>query len=97
MGEEKHWHLICYDIRDPKRWAKAYKTLKGCGDHLQLSIFRVHLTRTKLASLRWKLSKILEDEDSLLIVRLCPSCAQRVIDSTGTEKWVEPDSKYEIY
>ncbi|OPX19669.1 MAG: CRISPR-associated endonuclease Cas2 [Desulfobacca sp. 4484_104] len=97
MGEEKHWHLICYDIRDPKRWAKAYKILKGCGDHLQLSIFRAHLSKTRLASLRHKLSKILEGEDSLLIVRLCPSCAQRIIDSTGTEKWVGPDVKYEIY
>jgi CRISPR-associated protein Cas2 len=97
MGEEKHWHLVCYDIRDQKRWAKAYKVLKGCGDHLQLSIFRVHLTKTKLAFLRWRLSKILEDEDSLLIVRLCSGCAQRVIDSRGAEKWQKPDSKFDIF
>ncbi|MGP8051964.1 MAG: CRISPR-associated endonuclease Cas2 [Desulfobaccales bacterium] len=97
MGEEKHWHLVCYDIRDPKRWAKAYKIFKGCGDHLQLSIFRVHLTKTKLAALRWKLSKILVEDDSLLIVRLCPSCAQRVIDSRRAEKWQQPDLKVEIF
>jgi|UniRef100_A0A7C3ZDK2 CRISPR-associated protein Cas2 len=97
MGEEKHWHLVCYDIRDPKRWAKAYKILKGCGDHLQLSIFRVHLTKTKLAALRWNLSKVLDEEDSLLIVRLCPGCAQRVIDSRGVEKWQKADAKFEIF
>jgi CRISPR-associated protein Cas2 len=97
MGEEKHWHLVCYDIREPKRWAQVYKILKGCGEHLQLSIFRVHLTRTKLADLRWRLSKILEDDDSLLIVRLCPSCAQRVIDSRGLECWSQPPAKVEIF
>lgn len=97
MGEEKNWHLVCYDIRDPKRWAKAYKILKGCGDHLQLSIFRVNLTKTKLAALRWKLSKILVEDDSLMIVRLCPGCAQRVIDSRGAETWHQPDPKVEIF
>ena len=97
MGEEKHWHLVCYDIRDPKRWAKAYKILKGCGDHLQLSIFRVHLTKTKLADLRWKLSKILVDDDSLLIVRLCQGCAQRVIDSRGVDQWQKPEPGFEVF
>lgn len=96
MGEEKHWHLICYDIRDPKRWAKAYKILKGTGDHLQLSIFRVYLTKTKLAALRWKLSKVLHDDDSLLIARLCPGCAQRVIDSRGAETWQKPKEDFDI-
>jgi CRISPR-associated protein Cas2 len=97
MGEEKHWHLVCYDIRNPSRWAKAYKTLKGCGDHLQLSIFRVHLTKTKLAALRWKLGKILEEEDSLMIVRLCPGCAQRVIDSRGVGQWQKSEPGFEVF
>lgn len=96
MAAEKHWHLVCYDIRDPKRWAKAYKVLKGVGDHLQLSIFRVHLNKTKLAALRWRLSKILTEEDSLLIVRLCPGCAQRIIDTQGEDRWRKPDSGFEI-
>jgi CRISPR-associated protein Cas2 len=96
MAEEKHWHLVCYDIRDPKRWAKAYKVLKGAGEHLQLSIFRVELTRTKLAKMQWRLSQILEKEDSLMIVRLCPGCAQRVIDSRGENYWREKSSQIEI-
>jgi CRISPR-associated protein Cas2 len=28
MAESKNYYLICYDIRDPKRWRKAYKLLK---------------------------------------------------------------------
>lgn len=97
MGEEKHWHLVCYDIRDPKRWSKAYKILKGSGDHLQLSIFRVEMNKTQLESLRWKMSKILIEEDSLLIARLCPGCAQRVIDSRGDDFWKELPPKIEIF
>jgi CRISPR-associated protein Cas2 len=97
MGEEKHWHLVCYDIRDPKRWAKAYKILKGCGDHLQLSIFRVEMNKTQLESLRWKLGKILKEEDSLMIARLCSGCAQRVIDSRGEDFWKKPAPKFEIF
>ena len=35
MAELKHWYLICYDIREQKRWRKAYKLLQGYGETLQ--------------------------------------------------------------
>lgn len=97
MGEDKHWHLICYDIRDQKRWYKTYKILKGAGEHLQYSVFRVQMNKTRLEALRWELSKILTDDDDLMIVRLCPGCAQRVIDSRGTNQWTEPLPKFEMF
>ncbi|HOI96559.1 MAG TPA: CRISPR-associated endonuclease Cas2 [Syntrophobacter fumaroxidans] len=98
MGEDKHWHLVCYDIRDPKRWYKAYRILKGCGEHLQYSIFRVQMNRTRLEAMRWELSKVLKDEeDDLMIVRLCPACARRVIDSRGSEPWTEPPSRFQVF
>jgi CRISPR-associated protein Cas2 len=96
MGDEKHWHLLCYDIRDPKRWAKAYKILKGRGERLQLSVFRVQMTRIQIEELRWKLSKVLAEEDSLMILRLCAGCAQRVIDTGGDDKWKNPPPAFEI-
>lgn len=97
MGEDKHWHLVCYDIRDSKRWYKTYKVLKGCGEHLQYSIFRVRMNKIRLEALRWELSKILEDEDDLMIVKLCPGCAQRVIDSRGTEEWKEAPTRFDVF
>lgn len=97
MGAEKHWHLICYDIRDRRRWAKVYKILKGIGDHLQLSIFRVHLSRKQLESLRLDLEKILDNEDSLMIARLCSACAKRVIDSKDESIWKEPVPGFEVF
>lgn len=96
MGN-RHWHLVCYDIRDQKRWAKVFKILKGRGEHLQYSIFRVRANKTQLESLRWKLSKILTDEDDLMIIRLCPTCSQRVIDSRGEDKWKKPPKAFEIF
>jgi len=97
MGQEKHWHLVCYDIRDPKRWRKAYKKLKGRGDRIQYSIFRVHATRTQLENLRLALRQVMADEDDVMIVRLCPGCAQRVIDTRGKDGWIESPSSFEVF
>jgi CRISPR-associated protein Cas2 len=96
MGAEKHWHLVCYDIRDHHRWARIYKLLKGTGEHPQLSIFRVHLSVKQLEKLRLDLENFMEDEDDLLIVRLCDSCAKRVIDSREFI-WKEPMPGFEVF
>lgn len=32
-------YLVCYDIRDPKRWRQVFKVMKGHGEHWQYSIF----------------------------------------------------------
>jgi len=33
-------YLVCYDIRDDKRWRRLYKAMKGYGEWLQLSVFQ---------------------------------------------------------
>ncbi|MBF0502361.1 MAG: CRISPR-associated endonuclease Cas2 [Candidatus Riflebacteria bacterium] len=97
MGAEKQWHLVCYDVRDPKRWRKVFKKLKGRGEHLQYSIFRVNLSVIQLEALRFELQKILAVEDDLMIIRLCDRCAQHVIDSRGEKKWQEPLPTFEVF
>ncbi|MBU4261291.1 MAG: CRISPR-associated endonuclease Cas2 [Proteobacteria bacterium] len=98
MAAEKHWYLFCYDIREPKRWRQVFKKLKGRGNHIQYSIFRLNLSKAQVEELRWEIEKELTDEDDLLIVRLCQSCAQRVIDSREHEhKWHEPQPKFDIF
>jgi len=97
MSDQQHWHLVCYDIRDPIRWRKAFKILKGVGEHLQYSIFRVRLTPKHLESLQLRLEKVLDDEDDLLIIRLCDQCANRIIDTTGEAKWKEKPKAFEIF
>ena len=62
MAEERFWYLVCYDIREPKRWRRCFKLLKGYGTSLQYSIFRCRLTRRQLERMRWELEKELASE-----------------------------------
>lgn len=87
MAENRHDYLICYDIRDPKRWRQAHKVLKGYGESLQYSIFRVRLTPRDREQLRLHLETILTQEDSLLIVGLCNRCVERAIACNRPEVW----------
>ena len=36
-------YFVTYDICDPKRLRRVYKTMKGFGAHLQLSVFQCEL------------------------------------------------------
>jgi CRISPR-associated protein Cas2 len=70
----EHAYLVCYDIRDPRRWRKVYKTMKGYGDWLQLSVFQCRLGREKVLRLTDKLSDIVDrEEDHVLIIDLGPA------------------------
>lgn len=94
----KHWHLICYDIRDPKRLRKVARMLEGHGTRVQYSVFRVRLDRLALEKLHWELNQILADEDDLLVIPLCPRCAGRIPEhSTGDQSdWADRPSSFRI-
>ena len=64
---------------------------------MQYSIFRVQLSKVRLEALRWELGKVMDrDRDDLMIVRLCPGCASRIIDSRGAEMWKEPPPRFDV-
>jgi len=96
MGEQKAWYLVCYDIREPKRWRRCFKLLKGYGDSLQYSIFRCRLTRRQLERMRWELEKELESEDSLMIAGLCSGCTSRLIARNTKVEWVEEEPRFRV-
>jgi CRISPR-associated protein Cas2 len=96
MHETRRWRLVCYDIRDPKRYRAAHKLLKGYGEPVQYSIFRCRLDDRQTAHLRWQLAQILADEDSLLIVDLCPGCAGRVISCNHKAGWDAPPPTFAV-
>lgn len=75
--KQKKWFLISYDVRDPKRLRHVAKHLSGYGVRIQYSLFRCCLSQREAERLRWELSKILTSDDSLLVIGLCPNCAQR--------------------
>ena len=96
MSNEKRWRLVCYDIRDPKRYRKAYKVIRGRGQPLQYSIFRCFLDTREVEELRWQLERILDKVDRLLVVDLCPSCAMHAISRNHVDGWQERPPPFRI-
>jgi len=66
-------YIVTYDITDPKRLRRVFKTMKAYGDHLQLSVFQCDLTAIQFVKMRTALEDIVKhDEDQVLIVDLGP-------------------------
>lgn len=78
MPEPRHLYLLAYDVMEPKRLRKVHKTMTAWGKPVQYSVFRVRCTGRELARLRFELSKILDADDRLMVIRLCAGCASRV-------------------
>jgi CRISPR-associated protein Cas2 len=78
MPEPRHLYLLAYDVSDPKRLRKVHKTLTAWGKPVQYSVFRVRSSSRELERLRFELTKLLEPDDRLLVIRLCEGCASRV-------------------
>lgn len=96
MPEKKMWHLVAYDVRDPKRLLKVAKHLKGYGVRLQYSLFRCRLSERQRERLQWELSLLLKPEDDLLIVGLCSHCSERLRKKGGNMDWEPEFSLFEI-
>ncbi|KYF63308.1 MULTISPECIES: CRISPR-associated endonuclease Cas2 [Sorangium] len=78
MPEPRHWHLVVYDVSEPKALRKVHKVLSAWGKPVQYSVFRVRGTARELARLRFELTGLIASEDRLMFIRLCPDCATRV-------------------
>jgi CRISPR-associated protein Cas2 len=96
MGEIRHCYIICYDIRCPKRWRKAYKLLEGYGERIQYSIFRCVMNQRDREKLRWELETILAKEDSILFVRLSDRCVQDIPKYNRPGTWENTDKPFLI-
>jgi len=78
--------IITYDICDPKRLRRVFKTMKGWGDHLQLSVFECQLSAGEKIELQVELAEIINhDVDQVLFIDLGPSDGrgERVIEAMG--------------
>ncbi len=62
---------MTYDIADPKRLRRVFKTMKGFGAHLQLSVFQCDLPEIDLIRMKAALTEIIHHtEDQVLIIDL---------------------------
>jgi CRISPR-associated protein Cas2 len=94
----RQWHLISYDVRDPKRLRRVAQKLEAYGTRVQYSVFRCRLDKVSLEKLHWELQEIMKPEDDLLVIPLCSECAAKVPDhSTGDQtSWAEKPPSYRI-
>lgn len=78
-------YIVTYDICHPKRLRKVFRTLKGYGEHLQLSVFRCDLTRSQRLQLAARLGDTIDhEEDQVMFVDLGPSDGRaHAIDYVG--------------
>lgn len=66
-------YIVSYDVSDPRRLRQVFKTLRGWGDHLQLSVFQCELSPKELVELQSALGEIIQrDEDQVLFIDVGP-------------------------
>ncbi len=67
-------YIVSYDISCPKRWRQVYRTMKGYGRWLQLSVFQCRLTKARAIRLKADLEELVHRfEDHVVIVDLGPA------------------------
>lgn len=73
--------IVSYDISDPKRWRRVYRTMRGFGQHLQLSVFSCDLTPAQRIQMIAALESAIDaSEDQVLVIDLGPSQARPIQD-----------------
>lgn len=69
----RHRYLVAYDISDPKRLRRTFKTMRGYGDSLQYSVFQCSLSDVEKMQLVQALTAVIKhDEDRVMIVDIGP-------------------------
>ena len=79
---DERLYFVVYDIADPKRWRRIFKTMHGYGDWVQLSVFQCRLTRVRHAELIADVDNIIHhDEDHVVVIDIGPAdkVAPRVV------------------
>lgn len=81
-------YMVAYDVADPQRLMRTYKTMLGYGDRMQYSVFSCDLSSVELARMREDLAELLDyGKDRVLIVDVGPSYgggADSRIEAIGT-------------
>jgi CRISPR-associated protein Cas2 len=74
-------YIVSYDIAKPKRWRQVYRTMRGFGQHLQLSVFACDLTPSQRIEMLAALESAIDaNEDQVLVIDLGPSQARPIHD-----------------
>ena len=82
----RHTYIVSYDIADPKRLRRVFRTCQDYGNHLQFSVFECDLSAAEKVDLETKLKGVIHnDDDQVLFIALGPaeSRGDRIITALG--------------
>lgn len=85
-----HRWLISYDVSSDKHRQKIAKTLLDYGERVQYSVFECDINEKELKRLISKLTKLIENSDSIRYYRLCSACLSKAI-FTGRSNYVDTE------
>jgi CRISPR-associated protein Cas2 len=90
-------YLVTYDICEPRRLRRVFKTMLGFGEHLQLSVFQCDLTAIDRVEMQAALQEIINrEEDKVLIIDLGPTDSYPVKSFEILGKQVKPVTRGSI-
>lgn len=75
--------LVCYDIRDPKRWKQVHNALLGFGEPIQLSVFRCILSDAQRVKLREKLKRVIDMKKDSVVCADLGSKGEEAVSTLG--------------
>ena len=71
---DERLYFVVYDIADAKRWRSVFRTMRGYGEWVQLSVFQCRLSRMRHAELIADLDRIIHhDEDHIVLMDIGPA------------------------
>ena len=74
MPADERLYFVVYDIADAKRWRSVFRTMRGYGEWVQLSVFQCRLSRVRHAELVADLDRIIHhDEDHIVLMDIGPA------------------------
>ena len=74
MPTDERLYFVVYDIADAKRWRSVFRTMRGYGEWVQLSVFQCRLSRLRHAELVADLDRIIHhDEDHVVLMDIGPA------------------------
>jgi CRISPR-associated protein Cas2 len=65
-----YW-LALYDITDEKRLRRVAKLFEAFGLRVQKSVFILSTSKENLENIRWRVRRMIEQEDSVAYIPLC--------------------------
>ena len=74
MPADERLYFVVYDIAEAKRWRSVFRTMRGYGEWVQLSVFQCRLSRVRHAELIADLDRIIHhDEDHIVLMDIGPA------------------------